>query len=198
MRRPGRIVVVFGLFVAVGGLALLVVPNVVVTRLAFSCVVCRLLRLDRTCLGVTRSVYEENECSRWYPTHVEPSHVHNWERGSCQLLTTLSGRPLAVACRSGCSPVRTLEPSTQMRFYQHFENPREAKALFEGFAGETVRFDDFGIVRGIFMAQAIREWEARGFPGTWDEWRVRFFAEHKGWDAGLRSTKGMATGENGR
>ncbi len=47
--------------------------------MSYTCVLCRLGRVDKTVFGSTRSTFYENECSRWYPKNVEPSHAHIWE-----------------------------------------------------------------------------------------------------------------------
>jgi hypothetical protein len=167
---------------ALGVLALVAAWAIPVSRLNHTCVLCRLGRVDATCLGLTRSNYYENECSRWYAAHVEPSHEHVWERGTCCYESNLLGMPLSVGCRPGHYPIRKLDPDTQLRVYQHFGDPLEAKKLFAGLTDEKThddRIDEFDYEdRGHLTVRALKEWEAAGFPGTWGEYWGRFYAKH--------------------
>jgi hypothetical protein len=173
---------------AIGVLALVVAWNVPVAHLRQTCVVCRLHRSDRTCLGLTRSTYSDNECSRWYAAHVEPQHAHTWERSTCVYESNLLGISMRVGCRPGRYPICLLDPSTQLGVYRHFKDPLEAKKLFEGLTDAKTyndRLDEDDEDRGHLTVGAIREWESAGFPGTWGEWWSRFYAkhveEHKEW-----------------
>ena len=174
--------------IALGVLALVIASCVRISRLSHTCVACRLTRVDATCLGLTRSSCYPNECSQWYSDHVEPAHAHVWERGTCQYSSNLIGMPVSVGCRPGHYPIRLLDPSTQMRVYQHFKDPLQAKALFESLTDEKThddRLDEDDEDRGHLMVRAIDEWEAQGFPGEWGAWWARFHArhveEHKEW-----------------
>ena len=191
MRRIGGLI-------ALGLLALVVASGIQVSRLSHTCVACRLGRVDASCLGLTRSTYHENECSRWYSAHVESTHDHVWERGTCRYASNLLGRPVSVGCRPGHYPIRLLDPTTQMQVYQHFKDPLEAKKLFEGLTDEKThddRLDDDDEDRGHLVVRAIKEWAAGGFPGSWEEWWSRFHSkhveEHKEWLAWLRADSNL-------
>jgi hypothetical protein len=152
------------------------------------------MRIDANCLGFTRSTFFQNECSRWYPAHVEPSHAHVWERSTCEYTSNLLGMPVSVGCRPGGYPIWLLDPSTQLRVYQHFRDPLEAKKLFEGITDERSRddrLDEEDEDRGHLTVRALKEWDVAGFPGTWAKWWERFLAkhveEHKEWLTWLHS-----------
>ncbi len=152
-----------------------------VSRLSHTCVICRLGRVDSDYLGSTHSRYFENECSRWYAAHVEPVHEHIWEPGTCRSTSNLLGQPLSVGCRVGHYPIWLLPPSTQMRVYQHFQEPREAKKLFASLTDEKTyqdRIDEDDEDRGHLMVDALRAWDEAGFPGTWEAWWAQFYARH--------------------
>ena len=54
-------------------------------------------------------------------------------------------------------------PSTQMRVYQHFEDPLEAKKLFANLTDAKThedRLDEHDEDRGHLMVDAMREWES--------------------------------------
>jgi hypothetical protein len=164
-------------FVALGFLALIVGSCVHISRLGHTCIACRLTRVDYTCFGFTRPAYYENECSQWYPSHVEAVHAHVWERGTCRYTCNLLGMPVSFGCWVVQTPFQTLDPSTQMQVYQHFKDPLEAKKLFESLSYEKtrdVRLDAQDEDRRHFTMRAIYQWEAKGFPGTWGEWWDRF------------------------
>lgn len=177
---------------------LMVGSCVQVSRLAQTCVVCRLTRVDSTCFGLTRSTYRENECSRWYTAHVEPSHVHIWERGTCMYQSNLLGMPTRVGCNPGHYPIMLLPPSTQLAVYQHFKVPLDAKKLFESLTDKKThddRLDEHDEDRGHLMVEALRRWELADFPGTWDGWWAKFHAahvlEHQEWLTWLRADSNM-------
>ncbi len=191
MRRIGTLVA-FAVFASV------VASCVTVSHLSHTCVVCRLNRVDASCFSLTRSTYHENECSQWYPTHVEPAHTHIWERGTCVSETNLLGHPMSVGCRPGHYPIRLLDPTTQMHVYQHFKDPLEAKKLFESLTDAKSfndRLDEHDDDRGHLTARAIQEWEAVGFPGTWPDWWDQFYAQHveyhKEWLTWLHANSNM-------
>jgi hypothetical protein len=191
LRRLGGIV-------TFGVLALVIASCVQVSRLSHSCVVCRLHRVDATCLGLTHSTYSETDCSRWYAAHVEPQHVHVWERGTCQYTSNLLGMPASVGCSPGRFPIMLLSPTTQMKVYQHFQAPLEAKRLFANLTDAKThgdRLDEEDEDRGHLTVDAIEAWESAGFPGEWGEWWDRFYAkhveEHKEWLTWLHADSGM-------
>src|SRR4051794_12609239 len=171
-----------GMLMIFGTLALIPACMIPVARLGHTCVICRLDRVDATCLGVTLPSYDENECSRWYATHVERSHRHVWERGTCCYESNLLGMPRGVGCRPGHYPIKLLDPATQMRAYQHFKDPLGAKKLFENLTDEKTHGDQIDECdypdRGYLIVGALEGWESAGFPGTWDEWWTRSYADH--------------------
>lgn len=188
----------FSWIIAMGVLALMIASVIPISHLSHTCVACRLARVDATCLGFTRSSYYPNECTQWYSGHVEPEHAHVWERGTCLYTSNLLGLPMSVGCSPGRYPIRLLDPSTQMRVYQHFKDPLQAKALFESLTDEKThddRLDEDDEDRGHLMVRAMNEWEAQGFPGTWDEWWAGFHArhveQHKEWLTWLRESTNM-------
>ena len=70
-----------------------------------TCVLCRLNRNDRRFFGVTRSSYEENDCTRWYHAHVDTAHAHIRDPGSCTTLLNGIGIPIGVRCAAGYFPI---------------------------------------------------------------------------------------------
>ncbi len=81
-----------------------------------------------------------------------------------------------------------LPPSTQMNVYQHFKDSQRAKELFSNLTDEKSynnRLDEHDDSRGDLIVKSITEWEAAGFPGTWDDWWPRWWdkhvADHKEW-----------------
>jgi hypothetical protein len=140
----------------------------------FACVVCRLKRVDSTYFGAASSDFHESECSRWYRERVDLKHDHAWERGTFRTSYNLFGRPVAVACSDRFSLASSLPSSRQLAFYQHVEDPKKAAMFFESLADETPRDDRVGRDRSRLAVEAVKAWEAEGFPGTWEEWRSRF------------------------
>ncbi len=79
--------------------------------------------------------------------------------------------------------INRLSPATQLRVYKKFNNPIDAKNIFKEIAydhlNEPIKSrDDSKFDLAHLKAQAILEWEHSGFPGAWDEWWNRYFAEH--------------------
>lgn len=106
-------------FAIVAGVALVVANFITVSHSSYTCVLCRSYRFDWKCLGVVIPSYAETDCSRWYAAHVEPSHAHLWERGTCVSETNLLGRPLRmdaaqVGSQSGGSIPTLNSPSTSI------------------------------------------------------------------------------------
>jgi hypothetical protein len=169
------------------------------TSTNYTCLLCRLGRVDTTWFGLTHSTFHENECSHWYPENVEPSHVHLWEPGTCVTLLNGFAQPIGVGCRPGQYPIRLLYPSTQLHVYQHFQDLGKAKGLFSGLADERShddRLDEHDQSRGHLIVESNRECEAAGFPDTWDDWWGRWWdkhvAEHQEWLAWLHSDSHMS------
>ena len=145
------------------------------------CLLCRLQRSETKLFGTTRSSYAETDCSRWYRAHVEPEHVHIWEPGSCTGLLNGIGMPIGVRCAAGYFPILLLDPSTQLRVYQHFPDPERAKALFASLTHEKAdrerREKDIEST-GELIVRALNDWDAAGFPGSWDDWWDRWWQKH--------------------
>ena len=170
-----------GAIIVLAVLGLTFASSVQVSQLRQSCVICRLYRIDTTCFGLTHSAYSETDCSRWYASHIEPRHVHVWERGTCFYTTNLLGTPTSVGCSPGHFPIMLLAPTTQMKVYQHFQDPVSAKRLFASLTDAKThndRLDEHDEDRGHLTVEAIEAWEAAGFPGKWDDWWDRFYAKH--------------------
>lgn len=174
MRWLGWIIVIFLVMLALSSC-----PGV--SRLSYTCVICRLGRVDSDYLGFTHSRYFENECSRLYASHVEPTHEHVWKPGTCRYTSNLLGQPLSVGCSIDHVRIGSLSPSTQIRVYQHFPDPLEAKKLFASLIDAKLsndRIDEYDEGRGQLTIDALRAWDEAGFPGTWEAWWTQFYARH--------------------
>ena len=159
--------------------------QVTVSSLQYTCALCRFSRLDRTCLGMTHSQYSENDCSRWYASHVEPTHSHLWQSSTCRYTTNLARTWYSYGCKPGEFSLFCLDRDDQLAFYEHFADPAKAKAVFLKLADETVTsariegvFLDFMNV-GRLTTTAIGTWVAADFPGTWEEWLAKSYAEYR-------------------
>jgi hypothetical protein len=197
----GGVIIWYTIAKTVGVVAVLLVLGmfVPVTRLRQTCVVCRLTRLDSTYGPIPRSRFYENDCSRWYAAHIEPRHPHVWERGTCVYETDLYGFPRSVGCSPGQFPIHMLSSDTQMRVYQHFKNPLDAKILFTNLTDAKTyndRLDEEDEDKGHLIVRAMQEWDSAGYPGTWDDWWSRFYArhveEHTQWLEWLKSDSGLS------
>lgn len=144
------------------------------------CVLCRLNRHQTRLNGFTRTTYIENECSRWYPEHVEPRHNHIWAWGGCTAELNGFGRRIGYSCgRAG--PIWSLSAETQIAVYEHFGDMKSAKTFFRFLAAEEMSdylFPEDDENRGRLIVRELRKWEQAGFPGTWDTWWNRFTIEH--------------------
>jgi hypothetical protein len=167
------------------------------TRTSRTCLICRLKQVDTASAGRTTTKYEENECSRWYAANVEPKHTHVWERSTCTFGNSADGSSF-VACNPGHFPIWLLSPETQLAVYQHFKNPTEARDLFLSLADDKVyneRLDQYDDDKGHLIVDALEEWEAAEFPGSWKEWWEAWYAqhieEHKVYLRWLRSHSGL-------
>lgn len=181
-------------FIASGLLFLVLGSIEAGSSLSYTCVLCRLGRVDTTLFGLTRSTYHETDCSQWYPENVEPSHTHIWERGTCMTLLNAFARPMGVGCRPGHYPIRLLSPSTQMNVYRHFKDRQKAKELFSNLTDAKTyndRLEEDFRSKGHLIVTSIEEWEVAGFPGTWDDWWSQWWdkhvAEHNEWLVWLHS-----------
>jgi hypothetical protein len=149
-------------------------------RASRTCLICRLTREDTTHAQRTTTKYEENECSRWYAANVEPHHNHVWEASTCVFISAPDGRSSSVACNPGHYPIWLLSPDTQLTVYQHFKNPIEARDLFLSLADAKTHNDrlEHDQDKGHLIVDALEEWEAAGFPGTWKKWWETWYAKH--------------------
>jgi hypothetical protein len=149
------------------------------SSMSYTCVVCRLGRVEKTVFGSKSSSL--NECSRWYPKNVEPSHTHIWERGTCARILNGFGQSMGFGCSPGRFPIWMLSPSIQMKVYQHFKDRQKAKELFSNLTDAKThddRLDEDDDSKGHLIVRSIEEWEVAGFPGTWDEWWNRWWDKH--------------------
>jgi hypothetical protein len=131
------------------------------SRIPYTCAVCRMERVDRSCLGLRWSHQNETDCSLWYSNNVERAHTHCWVEGTHCRRFGIPGLYGGYACRIG-GPITGLSMTVQMQIYQHFKDPLEAKQLFIGLG----RMDN----AGGRMWQALMEWVEADFPGTWHNW----------------------------
>lgn len=173
-----------------------------VARWSETCVVCRLTRAHASYGPFPITRHYENNCSRWYAANVEARHDHLWERGTCVYETNLYGLPRSVGCRPGHYPIWRLSPDIQMRVYQHFANPLEARTLFSNLTDAKThddRLDEDDEDKGQLTVRAMWEWEAANFPGVWPDWWARFYTNHvierKDWREWLKSDSGLAFDE---
>ena len=169
------------------------------SSLSYTCVLCRLGRVDTTLFGFKRSTYHENKCSLWYPQNVEPSHTDIWERGTCMTLLNGFAQPMGVGCRPGHYPIRLLSPSTQLQVYQHFKDRQKPKELFANLTDEKTyndRLEEDFRSKGHLIVGSMQEWESAGFPGTWDDWWNLWWdkhvAEHNEWLVWLHGDSGLS------
>ena len=51
------------------------------SSLSYTCVLCRLGRVETTLFGFKRSTYHENECSRWFPETSSPAILTSGNAG---------------------------------------------------------------------------------------------------------------------
>lgn len=146
-----------------------------------TCVYCRLGKSELSAFGVkVRSTVYENECSRWYPAHVERSHEHVWVLNAHGAGKNLLGVTRAMA-NFGFRPINLISLDAQRCVYEKFENPRDARRLFGDLGRKydnTLEGEYQGMLASLKMS-AIRDWEREGFPGTWDERWGRYCEENR-------------------
>lgn len=168
--------------VAVTPMVLVVLGGILpFSRRAETCVICRLDKVISTYGPIPVTTLEETDCSLWYVVHVEPVHTHIWERSHGVYESGILGMGRSIGCRIGHCPIYKLPISTQIRVYQQFKNPLIAKSLFANLTDAKSyndRLDKDDEDRGHLTVRAMSEWEAAGFPGTWDDWWSRFYANH--------------------
>ncbi len=139
----------------------------------YTCAVCRKERLDKSVLGLRWSYQEETDCSRWYSSHVEPTHTHSWvEKPHCRRFG-IPGLYSGYACSAGGGPITGLSRIVQMQIYQRFEDPVAAKPLFVRL-GQTPRVDDSPTWSDLM------EWVNEDYPGTWHDWCEKRRASGRG------------------
>jgi hypothetical protein len=170
------------LAIVVGGFLVLVLGSFEAgSSVSYTCVLCRLGRVEKTMFGLKSPSFCENECSQWYPKNVEPSHTHIWERGTCMTLLNGFAHPMGVGCRPGHYPIRLLSPSTQMNVYLHLKDRQKAKELFSNLTDAKTHDDRLDVddeSKGHLIVSSIKEWEVAGFPDTWDDWWNRWWDKH--------------------
>jgi len=163
-----------------------------------SCAYCKLGRTELRALGVVvRSTFRDNECSLWYPAHVERTHEHLWAPAAHSALINLFGMTRLQPYR-GFRAIRMISPETQIRVYSKFEDPRDAKELFGslGRGYKDTAEGEYQYTLASLRAQVIREWERDDFPGTWDERWDRYCAENQEFVSWLESRRHALDGLN--
>jgi len=147
-----------------------------------TCAYCRLGKTDLRAFGVkVRSTLHENECSRWYAAHVERSHEHLWTLKTHGAAMNLFGVTRGMP-NYGFRAINLISPDAQKRVYEKFEDPRDAKELFESLARKHANTPEgeYQWMLAFLKMWAIREWERDGFPGTWDEWWSHYYEKNRG------------------
>lgn len=195
MFRLSNIIIVL----VVGGFLVLALGSIEAgSSLSYTCVLCRLGRVETNLFGLRHSTSYENECSRWYPRNIEPSHTHIWERGTCMTLLNGLGLPIGVGCQPGHYPIWLLSPSTQVNVYQHIKDRQKAKELFSNLTHAKTHddlLDKDDESKGHLIVRSMKDWDAAGFPGTWDgwwnQWWDKHVAEHKEWLVWLHADSGL-------
>jgi hypothetical protein len=154
--------------------------------------------MDTASAQQTTTEYNENECSRWYTANVEPDHKHIWGNSTCTYSSNADGTRTGVGCNPGHFAIWLLDPETQLAVYQYFKNPIDARDLFLNLADAKTgdnRLDGHDKNKGELIVDALEEWEAAGFRGTWNEWWEPWYAkhveEHKEWLTWLHSDSGL-------
>lgn len=158
----------------------------------FTCVICRRSRTVTTYAFLPIREERDEECSRWYASHVEPRHDHRWQYlyGSKNDLwgSWVSSGSITT------NAMYLLPPGTQLHVYQQFRDPLEARALFlelaraedpDDWLGEKVDLDHRTVT-------ALKTWEEAGFPGTWDAWFAPQREEHEQFLEWMRSSSGVS------
>lgn len=156
-----------------------------------TCAYCRLGKTELWAFDVrVWSTLHENKCSRWYSTHVERAHNHMWVFKTHGAAKNLFGVTRTMA-NFGSRPINAISPEAQRRVYEKFEDPRDAKRLFEDLGrkyGNTLE-GEYGYVTASIKADVIRDWERAGFPGTWDERWSRYREENRKFMSWLESLR---------
>jgi hypothetical protein len=146
----------------------LLMVNAVVTvpvggRLRYTCVLCRLERVDTWRFGREASRIEETVCSKWYREHVEAEHEHVWDRHTCSPHLNVLGRPVGVSCHLRGHRIWLLRPEEQIGVYENLGDAEEAKALFLSLVDEEA----IATHRDREIAWVLKEWVESGFDGLW-------------------------------
>lgn len=129
------------------------------------CVICRFERIDDECIyRQTTSIYQDTACSVWYAPHVEPSHEHVWAPAACDVRFNLYGQRLGESQPYARGrAIRKFTPEEQIRIYEHFDNPLDAKRVFVSLTDMSVieRCGDLAIMESLLA------WKDAGFSGKW-------------------------------
>jgi hypothetical protein len=131
------------------------------SRTPYTCAVCRMERVDKSGLGLRWSDEKETGLSLWYRDNVEQTHPHFWVEGTHCRRFGIPGLYEGYGCRIG-APITGLSMTVQMKVYQHFGDPLEAKQLF-------IRLGQFDNASSRTW-RALIEWVEADFPGTWCDW----------------------------
>jgi hypothetical protein len=145
----------------------------------YVCSLCRLHRGDTKIHGVTRSVHHATDFSGWYSSYIEPHHEHLWEPESNIANYNFLG--YTIGGGTGASrkiPIHLLSASQHQRFLEHVTNIGALKTLFASVITKQSDEDD-GMEEGYAIIQAIMDWEAIGYRGTWDDWWARHWKGRK-------------------
>jgi hypothetical protein len=134
----------------------------------YTCVVCRLLRIDYNyLLGLmTTSDYRPTDCSEWYAQNVDAEHEHIWVVSTCSYKFNLFGSGLSVACRAYVSAIWGLSPEDELEIYKQFANPEDAQELFKSLGSE----EKTELHHNHDIVQKLEQWLEAGFPGSWEVW----------------------------
>lgn len=144
-----------------------------------TCTLCRMSRVETQYYFMYWASESSNDCTRWYDAHVEARHAHAW-------LFAENHGPWSFFVRSSeCNfnwPLSKIEPDTQIEFYRHFDDPREAKPVFLLLADREFidqRIDTFDPeTKGEVLAHAIVDWVRTDCPDTWADWWAKAWKDH--------------------
>jgi hypothetical protein len=141
-------------------------------------------RSDAILLGSTRTTYHENDLSRWYASRIQPQHTHVWEPFSNVATRNVFGETIGGGTgRPASIPMRLLSASEHREFLEHVKDIRALEELFTSIHADEGRVDldpaEEG--KGFVIVNALREWQAAGYPGTWEDWWARWWDDWVSW-----------------
>jgi hypothetical protein len=137
----------------------------------WTCALCRCGRTDYVYLDqMWRTELQENACSQWYSKNVEPDHDHVWVRARATALRDLYGNRFGAMDRDPVGrTIWSLSSDDQLRIYQHFPNPRDAKSVFFELASPQAKVKD----TDYQILNALLAWRDSGFAGSWNGTQIR-------------------------